>query len=202
MRYLFSLLFVTLFFNLDTYSQILPAMYGAATKKGSGGAGGSCSSSESLMALPNQSSPYPGSVRGYYFTAPTDFCITAVKVPTDVGSGCQSVAIVRFNSGAPPQFSGTTNDFTQLHYTSCLASTDKITVDISVSQGDVIGIYGCRGTSCVNSYGSGNYSTSIAGNAVTLYRSGMQYNIVSNQMKEVWAEGSHSISRVEMYYKN
>ena len=202
MRYLFSLLFVTLFFNLDTYSQILPAMYGAATKKGSGGAGGSCSSSESLMALPNHSSPYPGNVRGYYFTAPTDFCITAVKVPTDVGSGCQSVAIVRFNSGAPPQFSGTTNDFTQLHYTSCLASTDKITVDISVSQGDVIGIYGCRGTSCVNSYGSGNYSTSIAGNAVTLYRSGMQYNIVSNQMKEVWAEGSHSISRVEMYYKN
>ena len=40
MRYLFSLLFVTLFFNLDTYSQLLPSMVGAATKKGSGGAGG------------------------------------------------------------------------------------------------------------------------------------------------------------------
>ena len=53
MRYLFSLLFITLFFNLDTYSQILPGMYGAATKKGSGGAGGSCSSSESLMAQSN-----------------------------------------------------------------------------------------------------------------------------------------------------
>jgi len=36
-RYLFSLLFVTLFFNLDTYSQILPGMYGAASKKGSSG---------------------------------------------------------------------------------------------------------------------------------------------------------------------
>tara|TARA_B100001115_G_C15828002_1_gene412641 strand:- start:188 stop:721 length:534 start_codon:yes stop_codon:yes gene_type:complete len=177
-------------------------MHGAVTKKGSGGAGVSCSSSESLMALPNQSGSFSNNVRGYYFTAPTDFCITAVKVPTDASSGCQSVAIVRFNSGAPPQYSSNTNDFTQLHYTSCLASTDKITVDISVSQGDVIGIYGCRGTNCSNSYGSGNYSTSIAGNAVTLYRSGMQYNLVSNQMKQVWAEGSHSISRVEMYYKN
>ena len=43
MRYLFSLLFVTLFFNLDTYSQILPGMYGAATKKGSGAVGGAAS---------------------------------------------------------------------------------------------------------------------------------------------------------------
>ena len=191
-----------LFLSLGGYSQILPAMHGAVTKKGSGGAGVSCSSSESQMALPNQSGSFSNNVRGYYFTAPTDFCITAVKVPTDASSGCQSVAIVRFNSGAPPQYSSNTNDFTQLHYTSCLASTDKITVDISVSQGDVIGIYGCRGTNCSNSYGSGNYSTSIAGNVVTLYRSGMQYNLVSNQMKQVWAEGSHSISRVEMYYKN
>ena len=40
MRYLFSLLLDHLFFNLDTYSQILPSMYGAATKKGSGAVGG------------------------------------------------------------------------------------------------------------------------------------------------------------------
>ena len=40
MRYLFSLLFVTLFFNLDTYSQILPSRFGVHTKKSSGGAGG------------------------------------------------------------------------------------------------------------------------------------------------------------------
>lgn len=198
----FSLIFIFLFLGHESYSQILPGMFGSAVKKGSGGAGGSCSSSESLMGLPNQSGTFSSNVRGYHFTAPADFCITAVKVPTDANSGCQSVAIVRFNSGAPPQYSSNTNDFTQLHYTSCLDSSDKITVDISVSQGDVIGIYGCRGTNCTNSYGSGNYSTSIAGSAVTLYRSGMQYNIVSNQMKEVWAEGSSSISRVEMYYKN
>ena len=154
------------------------------------------------MALPNQSSTYSSKVRGYHFTAPTDFCISAVKVPTDANSGCQSVAIVKFNSGPPPAYNNTTNDFSQLHYTSCLASTDKITVDISVSQGDVIGIYGCRGTGCVISYGSGNYSTTIAENAVTLYRSLMQFNLVSNQMKEISSEGGTSISRVEMYYKN
>ena len=183
------------------YCQILPSQHGAHHKKSSGGAG-SCSSSESLMALPNQSSTYSSKVRGYHFTAPMDFCISAVKVPTDANSGCQSVAIVKFNSGPPPAYNNTTNDFSQLHYTSCLASTDKITVDISVSQGDVIGIYGCRGTGCVISYGSGNYSTTIAENAVTLYRSLMQFNLVSNQMKEISSEGGTSISRVEMYYKN
>ena len=196
MKNLIILIFLVL--SYQGFSQILPAQHGVHDKKEVG----SCSSSESLMALPNQSSTYSSKVRGYYFTAPTDFCITAVKVPTTANSGCQSVAIVKFNSGPPPVYNNTTNDFSQLHYTSCLASTDKITVDISVSQGDVIGIYGCRGTGCVISYGSGNYSTSIAGNAVTLYRSGMQYDLASNQMKEVWAEGSSSISRVEMYYKN
>jgi hypothetical protein len=185
-------------FSIQVFSQILPAQHGVHDKK----EGGSCSSSESLMGLPGQSYPYIGNVRGYHFTAPADFCITAAKVPTNANSGCQSVAIVRFNSGSPPMHPSNTNDFTQLHYTSCLDNTDKITVDISVSQGDVIGIYGCRGTNCTNSYGSGNYSTSIAGSAVTLYRSFMQYNLFSNQMKEISAESSGSISRVEMYYKN
>ena len=99
------------------------------------------------MGLPNHEQFFSGNVRGYYFTAPTDFCLTNVRVPTDA-SGSQSVAIVKFNSGTPPVFPSTTNDFTQLHYTSCLNSTDKITVDISVYQGDGIGIFGCRGTGC------------------------------------------------------
>ena len=113
-------------FSIQVFSQILPAQHGVHDKK----EGGSCSSSESLMGLPGQSYPYIGNVRGYHFTAPADFCITAVKVPTNANSGCQSVAIVRFNSGSPPMHPSNTNDFTQLHYTSCLDNTDKITVDI------------------------------------------------------------------------
>ena len=179
------------------YCQILPAQHGVHDKK----EGGSCSSSESLMGLSNQSTTYSGKVRGYYFTAPTDFCISAVKVPTTANSGCQSDEIVKFNSGPPPMYTSTTNDFTQLHYTSCLDNNDKITVDISVSQGDVIGIYGCRGTNCTNSYGPVS-TTTIAGNSVELFRSGMQFNLVSNQMKQIWRDGSSSLSRVEMYYKN
>ncbi|MDG2342433.1 MAG: hypothetical protein P8L24_05150 [Cytophagales bacterium] len=179
MKRLFTIV-IFLFSYSFGYCQILPAQHGVHYKK----EGGSCSSSESLMGLSNQSTTYGGTVRGYYFTAPTDFCISAVKVPTTGSSGCQSVEIVKFNSGPPPAFPSTTNDFTQLHYTSCLDNTDKITVDISVIQGDVIGIYGCRGTNCVNSYGE-VFTTAIAGNSVELFRSGMQFNLVSNQMKEI-----------------
>ena len=196
------IIIIFLIFSYQGFSQILPSMHGVHDKKGLGGGSGSCSSSESQMAQSNHSQNYSNQVRGYYFTAPTDFCITAVRVPTDASTDCQTVAIVKFNSGPPPQWNNVTNDFTQLHYTSCLNSTDKIIVDISVSQGDVIGIYGCRGTGCTNSYdGSGNVTTSIAGNSVLLTRSGMQYNLVSNQMKEIW-KTSGRISRVEMYYKN
>ena len=200
MKNLIILIFL-IFSNLG-FSQILPSTHGVHDKKGLSGGSGSCSSSESQMALSNHERTYTNTVRGYYFTAPTDFCITAVRVPTDASTDCQSVAIVKFNSGPPPTWSNVTNDFTQLHYTSCLNSTDKIIVNVSVSQGDVIGIYGCRGTDCKNSYdGSGNVTTSIAGNSVLLTRSGMQYNLVTNQMKEIW-KASSSISRVEMYYKN
>ena len=199
MKNLIILIFL-IFSNLG-FSQILPSTHGVHDKKGLSGGSGSCSSSESQMALSNHERTYTNTVRGYYFTAPTDFCITAVRVPTDANSDCQTVAIVKFNSGIPPLYSTTTNDFTELHYTSCLNSTDKIIVDISVSQGDVIGIYGCRGSSCVNSYGPVS-TTTIAGNSVELFRSGMQYNLVSNQMKEIWRDGTNSLSRVEMYYKN
>jgi len=197
------IILILLVLSYQGFSQILPSMHGVHDKKDLGGGSGSCSSSESQMAISNQSTTYSGSVRGYYFTAPTDFCITAVRVPTDANHNCQTVAIVKFNSGIPPLYPTLTNDFTELHYTSCLNSTDKIIVDISVSQGDVIGIYGCRGSggNCVNSYGPVS-TTTIAGNSVELFRSGMQYNLVSNQMKEIWRDGYNILSRVEMYYKN
>ena len=194
------IILILLVLSYQGFSQILPSMHGVHDKKDLGGGSGSCSSSESQMAISHQSQTYSGVVRGYYFTAPTDFCITAVRVPTDANHNCQTVAIVKFNSGIPPFLPGT-NDFTELHYTSCLNSTDKIIVDISVSQGDVIGIYGCRGSNCVNSYGSVS-TTTIAGNSVELFRSGMQYNLVSNQMKEIFRDGYNILSRVEMYYKN
>jgi hypothetical protein len=191
MRYLFLILF-----TVSLNAQILPS-YQATHYKASSG---SCSSSETFMALPDQSSPYAGNVRGYFFTAPIDFCITGLRVPTDASTGCQSLAIVRFTDGGPSNYPTLTNAFNQLHYSSCVAGENVIVVDISVSQGDIIGIYGNRSGS--NSYGNpSEFNFTIGGEAVSVQRTGMQFTIVDNEMKDIWKEPSGSISRVEMHYK-
>jgi len=192
------LLIIIYFLSVSTYAQILPSYQATHVKKRTS----SCSSSETTMSLPNPSGGYSGNARGYYFTAPIDFCITGVKVPTTLSSDCQSVAILKFTSGAPPTYSSSTNAFDQLHYSSCVAGDNIIEVDISVSQGDIIGIYGCRSNGCINSYGSNSgFGFTIGGQAVTVKRSGMQYNLKTTQMQNVWYENFSSISRVEMYYK-
>ena len=192
MKYLFLILF-----TVSLNAQILPSYQATHYKESSGG---SCSSSETFMALPNQSSPYGGDVRGYFFTAPIDFCITGLRVPTDASTGCQSVAIVKFTAGGPSNYPTLTNAFNQLHYSSCVAGENVIVVDISVSQGDIIGIYGNRSGS--NSYGSpSGFNFTIGGEAVSVQRTGMQFTIVDNEMKDIWKEPSGSISRVEMHYK-
>ena len=56
---------------------------------------------------------YSGMVRGYFFTAPIDFCITGIRVPTDASTGCQSVAILRFTDGGPTAYPTLTNAFNQ-----------------------------------------------------------------------------------------
>jgi len=193
MKYLFLILF-----TVSLNAQILPSYQATHYKESSAG---SCSSSETFMALPNPAGSFVGDVRGYFFTAPIDFCITGLRVPTDASTGCQSVAIVKFTAGGPSNYPTLTNAFNQLHYSSCVAGENVIVVDISVSQGDIIGIYGSR--SGVNSYGStSDFNFTIGGVAVSVQRSGMQFPIESNEMKDIWKESSYLyISRVEMHYK-
>src|SRR5690606_25502900 len=76
-----------------------------------------------------------------------------------------------------------------------------IPCNISVSQGDVIGVYGGRlsGSSLSMSYGQSQVATTINGQATTLYRSGMQYNLNTQQMHDIWSENAASIARVTMY---
>lgn len=149
------------------------------------------------MALPAQSGTFSGSVRGYYFTAPTCFTITGLEVPTDASSGNQSIAVVRLNA-LPPLYSTTTNSFTTLFLVQNGSPTGIFPVNIQVEQGDVIGILGCRAT--VNSYGAGNFPTTIDGFPVTIARLGMQFPLTTTPPQQLWTEASGSISRVTMYY--
>ncbi len=145
-----------------------------------------------------QTSTFSGNVRGYWFTAPVDFWIHGLFVPTDASSGDQSVELLRFNSGPPPNWSSTTNDFESLFRAVGVAGTDPIATNIFVSAGDVIGVLGWRGTT--NSYGTGSYGTTIFGNPVTLARMGMQYDLNTTPAQDVWTEPGGSISRVELIY--
>ncbi|MHC4841362.1 MAG: putative Ig domain-containing protein, partial [Planctomycetota bacterium] len=152
---------------------------------------------QTMMPLPNHGSTYTGNTRGYWFTAPTDFTITGLRVPTTASTGAQSIEVVRLTA-APPAYSATTNNFTSLFRVVNDATTNVLTTNIPVSTGDVIGILGCRGTS--NSYATGQYVSNIDGNSVTLTRMGMQYQLPTTTARDLWTEVSGSISRVEMYY--
>ncbi|HSH93952.1 MAG TPA: putative Ig domain-containing protein, partial [Roseimicrobium sp.] len=152
---------------------------------------------EVQVPLPPQTTTFAGLTRGYWFTAPTTFILTAVQVPTDASTGAQSIAVLKLNA-APPTYPSTTNTFTTLFLTQNNPSTGIIPVNIQINQGDVIGLLGWRGGA--NSYGTAPYSTQILGQNVTFSRFGMQYSLDSTLPQSVWTDTSTgSLSRVFMY---
>jgi hypothetical protein len=152
---------------------------------------------DTTMTLPAHGSVFTGNIRGYYFQAPIDFEITKLRVPTEASTGNQNVAVLKFNSGPPPLFSATTNDFVEEGYWPSFAG-DTIYTCIHVSAGDYIGIYGSRDDQ--NSYASAPFATDIAGIPVTLTRTGMQLPLSANAMSNVFSEAAGSLSRTEMFY--
>lgn len=152
------------------------------------------------LPLPSYSGPFSGNARGYWFQAPSDFNISGLRVPTDASNAAtQSLAIVRFNTSAPPTYATTTNDFTVLGLWQNVTD-DTINVCIPVVSGDYIGILGVRGG--VNSYATGPFTSTINGTPVTLTRMGMQFDLNTTAPQDLWQEPGGSISRVEIIYGN
>ena len=149
------------------------------------------------MPLPGQSATFTGNVRGYWFTAPVDFDIVGLFIPTDASVLDMNIEVVRLDA-PPPLFTTVTNSFTSLFRTVNDASAGFIPVSIQVTTGQIIGILGQRGT--VNSYGAGPFDTDIFGQAVTLARLGMQFELAPAPAHDVWTEVDGSISRVQMQY--
>ena len=149
-----------------------------------------------LMSLPNYSSNYSSSLtRGYWFTAPTDFRMVGLRVPNDTGNLVQNIQVMRF-TGNP---SGTNHS--TLGYFRNVSGNTITSVNYSISQGDIIGILGARGTSTMNNaYAPGGYSTQILGQGTTLYRLYYQSNLNSTQAGSCIDGGTGSIARVEMWY--
>lgn len=155
---------------------------------------------QTVISVGTQTATFSGAVRGYYFTAPVGFTICGLYIPTDASTDPQSVEVVRFTNGAPPEFSTgtTTNTFTSLFYQANYVPNTTIPCNIVVNAGDIIGVYGARGSSQVNSYGTPSYVTNILGNSVTLTRSGMQFSLATAQMHDIWKEAAFQIARIQM----
>ncbi|HEY9177984.1 MAG TPA: T9SS type A sorting domain-containing protein [Flavipsychrobacter sp.] len=154
---------------------------------------------QTMMPLPNHASTYTGNIRGYWFTAPTDFVITGLRVPSQAGSGLQYIQVFKINDVTPVVYATTSTNFTTLHITYGATNGVIQAVNIPISAGDKIGIVGQAGN--VNSYGTVSGTTNIGGNSVTLARIGYQGNMTSTGIANYWTEpASSSISRVEMYY--
>jgi|GEM_PF-1703901 len=157
----------------------------------------SASAFAQTMPLPAHASPFTGNVRGFYFVAPTCFTITGADIPTDAGTGNQSIAIVRLNA-TPPLYSTTTNSFTVLFLVQNGSSTGTFPLNIQVEQGDIIGVLGQRGTT--NSYGAASYTSNVNGFPTTLNRLGMQFPLTTTAPQDLWTENGGSISRVNLHY--
>lgn len=154
---------------------------------------------QTMIPLPSHASVYTGNIRGFWFTAPCDFVITGLRVPSQAGSGLQYIQVFRINDGTPVVYSTTSTNFTSLGIVYGATNGVIQTVNIPITAGQKIGIVGQAGTQ--NSYGTVSGQSNIGGYNVTLARIGYQGNMSSTGIANYWTEpASSSISRVEVYY--
>jgi hypothetical protein len=165
---------------------------------------GTCAAAPQTLDIGPYGSTYSGDTRCFWFTAPVSFTILGLRVPVDVGTAAQNIAVVRFTSGPPPTYANTTNSFTTLGLWQGVAGTNFISTNIRVNAGDYIGILGSRCdpgiTTCNDSYAASNsYNSTIFGQPITLQRLGMQYPLSTTAPQNLWTE-VYTYSRVEMEY--
>lgn len=156
---------------------------------------------QTLMTLPTHNNTHNSTTRGFWFTAPTNFVITGIRVPTSAGTGSQYIQVMRLNSNFPISSSSPSTSFTNLAYLSNMTSGQTQTVNIQVNAGDVIGVFGTAGTSC--SEGNGSYTTSIGGQTVVLNRLEYSGAINSSSATSYYGVANNStasIGRVELFY--
>jgi hypothetical protein len=158
---------------------------------------------QTLMPLPAHSTIYNGTVRGYWFTAPSNFTIVGLKVAPDAGTTDQFIHVMKINDPVPVAFPTTSANFTTLAYIANAPNNVIQTVNISVNAGDIIGILGAVGGGTANSYSASGtpFASNINSLPVALNRLLYQGAITTGPAPNYSTEGAGTpISRIEMYY--
>lgn len=156
--------------------------------------------SQTLMPIPAHNSAYNGT-RGLWFTAPADFVITGVRVPSGAGTGLQYIHVLK-DPGPLPTWTwpNLSTAFTTVAYIQGAPNGVIQNVNIPVSSGEVLGILATAGT--YTSYSSvSSFSSTIAGQPITLYRLLHQSSIQSGPAFNVSYEAPGIVGRVEIYWK-
>ncbi|HHI69118.1 MAG TPA: hypothetical protein ENJ97_07345 [Planctomycetes bacterium] len=158
------------------------------------------------VALPDYQRTYTSSfTRGFYFQAPAKFVALGLQVPDEKNQGFQHVALYKFNA-EPPAFPKTVPGV-PVFYKEKVPSNRIIPIlpPVVFNKGDWVAVIGaCSGTSTsrlYNSYGpTGGFASKVLGQPVTLYRCGMQANLVSTKGKfNIWSEKKYNVCRIRLF---
>ena len=158
------------------------------------------------VPLPKYEKTYTSSrTRGFYFQAPTRFLAIGLQVPDEQKVGYQHVALYRFKN-EPPAYPKTTPGV-PLFYKEKVPSNQiiRLVPPVIFNKGDWVVVIGaCSGTSTsrlYNSYGPrGPFSSTLLGKPVTLFRCGMQANLVATKGKyNIWSEKKYNVCRIRLF---
>ena len=160
------------------------------------------SNAQTMMPIPPHVSIYSAAVRGYWFTAPTNFTIIGLRIPPEAGSGTQNIQVVKINDVPPVAWPTLSINFVNLAYLQNGANGVILPVSINVSAGDIIGILGSAGANVSYSASATPFATTINGQPVMLNRFLHQSTITAAPAINYSTEGSgFPIGRIEMYYQ-
>ncbi|HTN45111.1 MAG TPA: hypothetical protein VL098_02100, partial [Flavipsychrobacter sp.] len=159
---------------------------------------------QTLIPIPPHSTPYTGTVRGFWFTAPVNFTITGLRVPPEAGAGDQFIQVVKINDVPPAAWPTISPNITTLSHIQNAPNGAIQPVNIAVAAGDIIGVLGSVGSGTSVSYSANAtpFASSIAGNPIMLRRFLHQGAIIAAPAPNYSTEGDNfPIGRVEIYYR-
>ncbi|MDC0983071.1 hypothetical protein OAR28_03205 [Amylibacter sp.] len=156
---------------------------------------------DEVINIPDHDSNHVQSdaTRGFYFTAPTDFTITGIDVPTDAGASPFDASIYQLkNVTTYPPYTPLSDIETLADFSN--QSTAVNGLNIAVSQGEIIGVVGRRGN--ITSYttrANNTFDSYIGGHLVTFTRLGVN-NYQSDNPLQMFTNGVYPSGRIFLTY--